>query len=321
MHRKTAVEINKLFVSGTTTAEEIAKYFLNRIQNLDSSVGAFLQVYPEHVLKTARALDEKKAANKPLGKLAGIPIAIKDNIHIKGERTTCASKMIANYEALFDATVTRLVKEEDALIIGKTNLDEFAMGGSTEHSAFLKTHNPWNLKCTAGGSSGGSAAAVAARLCPLSLGSDTGGSVRQPASYCGLVGFKPTYGRVSRYGLVAFGSSLDQVGPFAYNTEDLALLQSVLGAPCNRDATSIDHPKEDISKFFKTDLKGLRVGVPYDFLDNLSSEMRESFDNSLEVLKELGAELVEVNLAVLKYSMATYYIVGDGRSFYKPRPF
>ena len=267
MYEKTAKELHKLFISGQLSAVEISKHYLNRIQKIDPRIGSFLQVYPDKVLKQAKALDEKKSQGKKMGKLAGVPIAIKDNIHIKGERTTCASKILANYEALFDATATKLLKEEDALLIGKTNLDEFAMGGATEYSAFLKTHNPWNLNCTPGGSSGGSAAAVAARLCPFSLGSDTGGSVRQPASYCGLVGYKPTYGRVSRYGLVAFGSSLDQIGPFAYNTEDMALISEVLGVHCPRDATSIDHPKEDIQGQLKKDLKGVRVGVPYDFLE------------------------------------------------------
>ena len=233
MYQKSAHDLQEALVLGDLSATEICEYYLKRISTLDPEIGAFLQVLPEYALEQAKALDAKRKAGKPLGRLAGVPIGVKDNIHIKGQHTTCASKMLANYEALFDATVIKLLKEEDAIIIGKTNLDEFAMGGSTEHSAFLDTRNPWNLKCTAGGSSGGSAAAVAARLCPLSLGSDTGGSVRQPAAYCGILGYKPTYGRVSRYGLVAFGSSLDQVGTFATTAKDMALSAEILGVHCS----------------------------------------------------------------------------------------
>lgn len=314
MYEKTAIELHHLFISGQLSAVEITNYFLNRIETIDKKVGSFLQLFPERTLRKAKELDEKKKSGGKLGKLAGIPIAIKDNIHIKGERTTCASKLLANYEALFDATSTRLLEEQDALLIGKTNLDEFAMGGATEYSAFLKTHNPWNLDCTPGGSSGGSAAAVAARLAPLSLGSDTGGSVRQPASYCGLVGYKPTYGRISRYGLVAFGSSLDQIGPFSYTTKDMALIAEVLGEHCPHDSNSLNHPRENIQGQLKQDLKGVRVGVPYQFLTNLSEEMKSSFDDSIAVLKDLGAEIVEINLKVLKYAMPTYYIIATAEA-------
>lgn len=314
MHRKTAKQLHDLFMSGSLSAVEIVNYFLKRIEELDGELGAFLQIFPEKALEVARLQDEKLKEGKPLGKLAGVPISIKDNIHIKGQLTTCASKMLSNYEALFDSTVVKLLKEEDAILIGKTNLDEFAMGGATEYSAFLQTHNPWNLKCTPGGSSGGSAAAVSARLTPFSLGSDTGGSVRQPASYCGIVGYKPTYGRVSRYGLVAFGSSLDQVGTFAYNTEDLALITEVLGAHCSHDSTSIEHPKEEILSHLKKDLKGVKVGVPYHFLENLSDEMKASFDDSINTFKELGAEIVEIDLDILKYAIPTYYIIATAEA-------
>lgn len=314
MHRKTAKQLHDLFMSGSLSAVEIVTHFLKRIDHLDKDIGAFLQVYPEKALEEAQSQDERRRKGQPLGRLAGVPVSVKDNIHIKGELTTCASKMLSKYEALFDATAVKLLKQEDAILIGKTNLDEFAMGGATEYSAFLKTRNPWNLKCTPGGSSGGSAAAVAARLSPLSLGSDTGGSVRQPAAYCGILGYKPTYGRISRYGLVAFGSSLDQIGAFSYNTEDLAWIAGILGAHCSHDATSIDHPKEDIHSKLKTDLKGIKIGVPFHFLENLSHDIKASFNDSLKVLQELGAEITEVDLDILKYSIPTYYIIATAEA-------
>ncbi len=194
-----AKNITDLFKKGELSAKRIVEETLARIERYDPKIQAFLAVLKERSLKKAEELDRKRAAGKPLGKLAGVPIALKDNMHVKGELTTCGSRFLTNYRAVFDATVTRLLEEEDAIIIGKTNLDEFAMGSSTENSAFHLTKNPWDLKCSPGGSSGGSAAAVAARLCPLAFGSDTGGSIRQPAAFCGMVGFKPTYGRVSRY--------------------------------------------------------------------------------------------------------------------------
>ncbi len=314
MYKQSAIEIRDQFLRGERTAVSIARYYLDRIAKFESQIGAFLKVYEDKVLYQAEQLDKKRAANQPLGKLAGIPIGIKDNILVKDEITTCASKFLTNYRAPYQATVIDLLLEEDALLIGKTNMDEFAMGSSTENSALQKTRNPWNLKCAPGGSSGGSAAAVAGRLCPLSLGSDTGGSVRLPASFCGVVGFKPTYGRVSRFGLVAYGSSLDQIGPLATHTADAALLMEVLGRHCDKDSTSIAEGPEDYLGQFKDSIKGMKIGVPWQFLENLGEEPRRAFQQAIDTLKQQGAEIVEVDLSILKYSVAVYYILATAEA-------
>ncbi|KAF3362040.1 Glutamyl-tRNA(Gln) amidotransferase subunit A [Chlamydiales bacterium STE3] len=314
MHTLTAIELRNKFINGDLSALEITNFFLNRIAELDPKIGAFLKVFPEVAREKAQAIDQKKASGQKLGKLAAIPIALKDNIHLKGELSTCASKFLTNYVAPFDATVTKLLEEEDAIIIGKTNMDEFAMGSSTENSALQKTYNPWDLKCTPGGSSGGSAAAVAARMVPLALGSDTGGSIRQPASFCGIVGFKPTYGRVSRYGLVAYGSSLDQIGPFGTNTSDTALLMEVIGKHCPKDATSTPLPAEQYLSTFTKDLQGTKIGVPWQFLEELQSESKAIFNQAIEVLKSLGATVVDIDLSILKYSIPVYYILATAEA-------
>lgn len=314
MYKLSALEIRDKFLRGDFTALQIANYFLNRIDQLDSQLGAFLSVFHERVREQARALDAKKAKGAPLGKLAGIPIGIKDNIHVKGEISTAGSKILANYRAPFDATVTRLLEAEDALIIGKTNCDEFAMGSSTENSAFKKTGNPWNLKCTPGGSSGGSGAAVSARLCPIALGSDTGGSVRLPGSFCGVIGFKPTYGRVSRYGLIAYGSSLDQIGPLTLTAADAALVMEVLGQHCEKDSTSLKWSAEDYLNLLNKDLKGIKIGVPRQFLEGLGDEARQIFERSLQELQGLGATIVDVDLSILKYALGTYYILATAEA-------
>lgn len=314
IHTLTAIEIRDKFLKGELTAEAITQAFLARIDQYDSQVKAFLTVLKERALEKAKALDEKKKAGKKLGKLAAIPIAIKDNIHIKGELSTCASKFLTNYRAPFDSTVVRLLEEEDAILIGKTNMDEFAMGSSNENSALQMTYNPWNLKCTPGGSSGGSAAAVAARFCPLALGSDTGGSIRLPASFCGVVGYKPTYGRVSRFGLVAFASSLDQIGPFATNVEDAALIMEVIGKHCERDSTSLFADAENYLTRMGGSIKGMKIGVPWEFLKDLAPESKKIFDQSLDILKGLGAEIVEIDLSLLKHSLPVYYILATAEA-------
>ena len=314
MYQLSAHALRDLICKGEVSAKTIAESALKRIAHHGPKVGAFLSVMSERAMEKAAQIDKKRKEGKPLGKLAGVPIAIKDNMHIQGEITTCASKFLENYKAVFNATVVDLLEEQDAILIGKTNLDEFAMGSSTENSAYQLTKNPWDLACSPGGSSGGSAAAVAARFCPIALGSDTGGSIRQPASFCGIHGFKPTYGRVSRYGLVAFASSLDQIGPFTTNITDMALVMQVLGRHCPHDATSLHLPPEDYLKKMDQEIKGKVIGVPWHFLEQLPSETKENFKASLEIFKGLGAEIVDIDLDILKYSIAIYYILSTAEA-------
>lgn len=314
MFSQSAIEIRDGFIQGNHSALSIVEHYLSRIAKYEGQIGAFLKVYEDKAVQQAQELDKKRAAKQPLGKLAGIPIAIKDNILVKDEIASCASKFLTNYRAPYHATTIELLLAEGAILIGKTNMDEFGMGSSTENSALQKTRNPWNLNCTPGGSSGGSAAAVAARLCPISLGSDTGGSVRLPAAFCGVVGFKPTYGRVSRYGLIAYGSSLDQIGPLATNTADIALMMEVIGRHCARDSTSIAQGPEEYSSQFTDSLQGLKVGVPWQFLEDLAEEPRQVFQKSIELLKARGAEIVDIDLSILKYSLAVYYILATAEA-------
>jgi aspartyl-tRNA(Asn)/glutamyl-tRNA(Gln) amidotransferase subunit A len=314
LYTLSAIEIRKKFIEGVLSAEEIANYFLARIDKYDPKIGAFLAVYHDRVRQQAKLLDQKRKEKKPLGRLAAVPIALKDNIHVKGELTTCGSKFLENYRPPFHATVTELFEAEDALIMGKTNMDEFAMGSSNENSAFQETSNPWCLDCVPGGSSGGSAAACAARLVPLSLGSDTGGSVRQPAAFCGVFGLKPTYGRVSRYGLVAFGSSLDQISPFATTATDIGMIMEVMGCHDPHDATSLTFPAEEYLDHLDTSIKGKKIGVPWRFLEDLNGETRDNFLLSIETLKTLGCEIVDINLDSLKYAVATYYIIATAEA-------
>ncbi len=314
MYRLSALEIHKKFMTGQASARSIADYFLHRILQEDQKTDAFLTVFSEDIRSKADLLDHKKATGQPLGKMAAVPIAIKDNMHMHGKTTTCGSHFLANYKAVFNATVVDCLEQEDAFLIGKTNLDEFAMGSSTENSAFKKSKNPWDLSCTPGGSSGGSCAAVAARLCPLALGSDTGGSIRQPAALTGIVGFKPTYGRVSRYGLVAFASSLDQIGPLATNVADAAYIMDIIGQPCKKDSTNIHIAPASFLEALQQPLKQAKIGVPWNFLEQLDPESRKNFESSTEVLRTLGHTIVEVDLTLLKYSIATYYILATAEA-------
>lgn len=312
LHLLSAISLRNAFLEGEISAVEIAEYFLNRIAKHDPKLQAFLSVFESQAMLKAESLDRKRAHNKPLGKMAAIPVAIKDNMHIEGEITTCASRFLKNYKALFDATAVKLMEQEDALFLGKTNLDEFAFGSTTENSAYFSTRNPWNLKHVPGGSSGGSAAAVSARLSLIATGTDTGGSIRQPAAFCGIVGFKPTYGRVSRYGLVAFGSSLDQIGPMATCVEDAALTMEVIGKNCPYDATCLDLPSETYN--LESPFNKPQFGVPWKFLESLDAEVKKNFLQAVDVMKEKGAKIVDVNLDILKHSIATYYILATAEA-------
>ena len=314
MYSKTAKELNTLFLEKKVSAEEITRYFIKRISAFDSKIGSLLSSYESRAISKAKDLDLKLAQKKEIGKLGAVPIILKDNMHIKGEKTTCASQFLSNYKAPFDATVTTLIENSDGIILGKANMDEFAMGSSTENSSFQKSYNPWDLERTPGGSSGGSAAAVSAMLAPLSLGSDTGGSIRQPAALCNLYGFKPTYGRVSRYGLVAFGSSLDQIGPFARSIDDIALMQEVIAKHCPYDSTSIPNSGEPYLAELETSIKGKTLGVPFSLLNNIDDDIKKSFLAALDVYKSLGVNIIEVKLDLINYSIPVYYILATAEA-------
>ncbi|MGE3953921.1 MAG: Asp-tRNA(Asn)/Glu-tRNA(Gln) amidotransferase subunit GatA [Parachlamydiales bacterium] len=312
--KRSALEIRDRVTKGEESATAVLEDHLKRIKEHDEQVGAFLKVLEERAHKAAARIDEKRKKGEKLGKLAGVPVAIKDNINIAGEITTCGSQILHNYRAPFDATVIRRLEEEDAVLIGKTNLDEFAMGSSTTHSAFQSTSNPWNLDCIPGGSSGGSAAAVCARFAPLALGSETGGSVRQPAALCGIVGFKPTYGRLSRYGLVAFGSSLDQIGPFSTSVADCGLIMEVMAGHCPYDATSIPEQAPSILSGLKQDLKGVKIGVPTALLQDLDAELRANFEAAVQAMRDLGAQTVEITLDLIRFAIPIYYILAPAEA-------
>ncbi|PIS01274.1 MAG: Asp-tRNA(Asn)/Glu-tRNA(Gln) amidotransferase GatCAB subunit A [Chlamydiae bacterium CG10_big_fil_rev_8_21_14_0_10_35_9] len=314
LYKLSAYELRNLFLDKKVKATEITEYFLKRIEKNNKKLGAFLTVLSERAMQKAKELDQKNAENKPMGRLAGVPIAIKDNTHIEKEITTCASQFLTNYKAPFSATAVKLLEEQDAILVGKTNLDEFAMGSSNENSSFYPSYNPWNLDCTPGGSSGGSASAVASRISLIATGSDTGGSIRQPSAFCGVVGFKPTYGRVSRYGLVAFGSSLDQIGPIATNVKDIGLTMEVLGKHCPHDAMSLEFPAESYIENLREDLSEITVGVPWHFLESLNKEAHDNFVQSIETMKSLGANIIDVNLDILKSSIAVYYILATAEA-------
>jgi aspartyl-tRNA(Asn)/glutamyl-tRNA(Gln) amidotransferase subunit A len=299
---------------GEASAEEIARAHLDRAAAVEPTVKAFLSLDRERVLARARAVDGKRKTGAALGALAGVPVALKDNIMVRGEEATCASRILKGHVAAYDAGVVDRLLAADAVPFGKTNLDEFAMGSSTENSAFQRTTNPWDPACVPGGSSGGSAAAVASRAVPLALGSDTGGSIRQPAAFCGVVGLKPTYGLVSRYGLIAFASSLDQIGPFSRSVEDAALALSVVGGHDPRDGTSARAGAPAPAPAPK-DLKGLRVGLPREyFIPGLDPEVEAAVRAAVETLKGLGAEVREISLPHTKYAIAAYYIVAPSEA-------
>jgi aspartyl-tRNA(Asn)/glutamyl-tRNA(Gln) amidotransferase subunit A len=296
--------------SGELTAEKAAEGALARIAALDGEVNAFLRVARGEALAQARAIDQKRARGEPLGKLSGVPIAIKDAICTRGIESKSGSKILAGYVPPYDATVIARLRTADAVIVGKTNMDEFAMGSSSENSAFGPTRNPWDLERIPGGSSSGSAAAVAARMVSCSLGSDTGGSIRQPAALTGTVGIKPTYGRVSRYGLIAFASSLDQIGPFATDVRGAARVLSVIAGHDPRDATSVDAPTQDYEAACERGVRGLRVGVPDEYFSGgLDPEVSDSVRQAIAVLEAEGCQVRPVKLPHTQFAVATYYVL------------
>ena len=306
----TVHELKEKLAKKEITVQEVTKAYVDRINDKEKDVGAFVTTLCDEALEEAKSIQEKIDAGEIKGELAGIPIGIKDNMCTKGIKTTCSSKMLENFVSPYDATVVEKLKEQHMIDLGKLNMDEFAMGASTEYSAFHVTRNPWNLNTVPGGSSGGSAAAVAANLVPWALGSDTGGSIRQPAAFCGVVGLKPTYGLVSRYGLVAFASSLDQIGPITKDVEDAAMLLNVITGHDERDTTSENREKIDYTKCLKNDIKGLKIGVPKEFFgEGINEEVKAKLKEAIEKYKEMGAEVEEFSLDIANYALATYYII------------
>ena len=313
--KQTASQQRKALLNKEISAVDLVNEEYKRIESADSTIGAFNSLCKEQALETAKEVDKKIAAGETLPPLAGIPLALKDNINMKDTKTTASSKILADFVSPYDATVTKKLKENLIPILGKVNLDEFAMGSSTENSAFKITRNPWDTNKVPGGSSGGSAASVAGYEATLALGSDTGGSIRLPASFCGIVGMKPTYGRVSRYGLIAFASSLDQIGPFARNVEDAALLLEAISGHDSHDSTSLDIPVPEFSKFLAGDIKGKKVGVIKELLtEGVSPDVKAAVEKAINTYKELGAEIVEISLPLLEYSIGVYYILATAEA-------
>ncbi len=308
-------ELHNLLHKKEISVSDLVDESFKRIAEVEEKVQAFLTLNEEQARVKAKQLDEKLVTEKEFGLLFGMPIGIKDNIVTKGLRTTCASKILYNFDPIYDATVIERLNEADAVTIGKLNMDEFAMGSSTENSGFQLTRNPWDLERVPGGSSGGSAAAVAAGEVPFALGSDTGGSIRQPAAFCGVVGLKPTYGRVSRYGLVAFASSLDQIGPITRTVEDNAYLLQVISGLDPMDSTSANVDVPDYVSALTGDIQGLKIAVPKEYLgEGVSDEVRQSVLQALKVLESLGATWEEVSLPHSKYALATYYLLASSEA-------
>lgn len=306
----TAEKIVEGIRSKQMTAEECVTSIFERIHKVEDKVHAYVTIVEKEALEKAREIDQKALRGKSLGRLAGVPIAVKDTICTKGIRTTCSSHMLKSFIPPYDATVIEKIKMEDAIIIGKTNMDEFAMGSSTETSYFGPTHNPWDLSRVPGGSSGGSGAAVAAGEATLAFGSDTGGSIRCPASYCSTVGIKPTYGLVSRFGLIAYANSLEQIGPMAKNVYDCALFLSVISGHDSKDSTSVRIPTKDYTSFLKNDIEGFKIGVPKQFFgEGTSKAVRKLIWKAIHTLEELGASCEETSLPNLEYALPTYYII------------
>lgn len=315
LYNLTIHELHEKLVKKELTSLEAAEVFLKRIEAVDEKIRAFITITREEAIKQAKDADERIANNKDITPLTGIPISVKDIFCTKGILTTCASKILNNFIPPYDAAVIKRLKSAGAVILGKTNMDEFAMGSSTENSAFFATKNPWDRERVPGGSSGGSAASVGGNECCASIGTDTGGSIRQPAALCGIVGLKPTYGRVSRYGMIAFASSLDQGGPMTKDVRDCAIMLNVMAGYDPDDFTSLDTPAPDYTKFLQEDIKGLRIGIPEEyFIKGLEQDVEKSVYAAIDVLKKLGAEVVNINLPHTGHAVAVYYLVATAEA-------
>ena len=315
IYELTALEVRNKILNKELSAYDVTKAVFERIEKTDELIGSFVSLRKEKALEEAKIIDEKIAKGEKVGALAGVPVSIKDNMVSLNDPSASCSKILDGYIGIYDATVVTKLKEADAIIIGKTNMDEFAMGGSTKTSYYKLTKNPWDTSKVPGGSSGGAASSIASQQCFISLGSDTGGSIRQPASFCGVVGLKPTYGRVSRYGLMAFASSLDQIGPLAKNVEDIALAMNVIAGYDDYDGTVKNIPVPDYTEFLGKDIKGVKIGVPKEyFVDGMNENVKAIMMSALKKLKEAGAELVDVSLPHTKYALPTYYILAPAEA-------
>lgn len=314
LYEQTIHDLQAQLQARQVSSVELTTSFLNRIEATDASINAFITVTKEQALADAAAADQR-IADGNCAPLTGIPVALKDIFLTEGVRTTCASKMLDNFIAPYDATAWAKMKSQGAVLLGKLNQDEFAMGSSCENSAFGPTRNPWDREHIPGGSSGGSAAAIAAQQAVATLGTDTGGSIRQPASHCGCVGLKPTYGRVSRYGVIAYASSLDQVGPMTRDVTDAALLLGAIAGHDPKDSTSVDCPVPDYTAALQQGVKGLRIGLPKEyFIDGLDTDVQQAMDQTIAVYRQLGAEFVEVSLPHTNYAVATYYLIATAEA-------
>ena len=310
LHQRTIHELHDLLAKKEVTAREITEALYRRIKAVDGKIKAYLLLTEEEAVKQADRVDQKITQGERIGDLTGMPLGLKDILCTQGVRTTCGSRILENYVPFYDATVVQRLRERDAVFLGKLNMDEFAMGSSTENSRFQITRNPWDLERIPGGSSGGSAAAVAGDECIAALGTDTGGSIRQPASCCGIVGMKPTYGRVSRYGLVAFASSLDQIGPMTKDVTDCAIMMNAISGydPC--DSTSVNVKVPDYKQSLVKDMRGMRIGIPREyFVEGMDSDVERSVRGTLDVFKACGAEVQEISLPYTQYAVAVYYII------------
>ena len=315
LHSLTIHELHDLLVKKEVTSREVTEAFYRRIKKVDGKIKAYLILTEEGAFDQANQVDRKIFRGEEIGDLAGVPMGLKDILCTKGIRTTCGSKILENYVPFYDGTVVRRLKERDAVMLGKLNMDEFAMGSSTENSGFQITRNPWNLDRIPGGSSGGSAAAVAADECIAALGTDTGGSIRQPASCCGVVGLKPTYGRVSRYGLVAFASSLDQIGPITKDVEDCAILMNAISSYDPYDSTSVNVEAPDYKQFLIKEVKGIRIGMPEEyFVEGMDPDVERSVKEAIDRFKEWGAEVRRISLPHTEYAVAIYYIIATAEA-------